>query len=588
MNRSRGIVNELADRRDEAESCGSLAREPWRRSQRVAGERGRQRKIQVETVETAGRRLPAIVLVIAFLVPLLNVIPTMDGYLKASPPERVFLGFRYMARDHFQYGSFVRQAADEGRFVFENRFTTEPQRPSYVFPFFWLIGMICRFTGLSFPAVWELMRVVTGAACLIAAWFFTKSYFAAERERLLAYLLIALSGGIGWLTALLPAGALDRQGYPGMVDPFNYQWNWSTFGTMATPFWLIPTGLLLVTGILLTKDPPISRAAGWAMGLVIPPVIWFVHPHTGNAAYLTFGLYTLAPAAEAMWRIESISLAKLRDRVLTSLPFIVSFAFVAAYLRWASQDQVFKANSEQAFQWNPTYSVFLYPLAYGLVLVLALFGMRWSGSLAERPRHFLFAWMLSSFILATNPIFSGVKYQYLLHLPLAIFAAHGLIELRRRSEQARSLSRGTGAVVLGAILFVNAPLTIFKDFGKTASESDIYYSEPELEAARFLLAQPAGTILSSFQSGTILPWLSGHKVYEGHFLLTVDMNAKYGEFGAFLDPKIPTAGKRTFLRTNDIRYVLYGPTERQIGSLDPAIGLESIYDKGGVAIYRVP
>jgi len=82
---------------------------------------------------------------------------------------------------------------------------------------------------------------------LIGAWFFTKLYFASERERLLAYVLIAFSGGMDGSRPSCPRG-LSRDQVYGVTDPFNYQWNWSTFGTMATPFWLIPSGLLLVAG----------------------------------------------------------------------------------------------------------------------------------------------------------------------------------------------------------------------------------------------------------------------------------------------------------------------------------------------------
>jgi len=555
----------------------------------VAGERGRKQEVQVQSPGKGGRRLPAIVLVIAFLVPLLNVIPTIDGYLKASSPDRVFLGFRFMAGDHFQYGSLVRQAADEGRFFMENRYTTEPQRPSYIFLYFWLVGMLCRFTGLSLPAMWEVLRVVIGGGFLIGAWFFTKLYFASERERLLAYVLIAFSGGIGWLTALLPPGALARPGLPGVTDPFNYQWNWSTFGTMATPFWLIPSGLLLVAGILLTKDPPISRAAGWAIGLVVPLLIWFVHPHTGNAAYVTFGLYMLAPAVGALWRIEAVPWGKLRERAMSILPFILSFIVVVIYLRWAMQDDVFKENSRHSADWSAYYSIFLYPLSYGVVLGLALFGVRWCGRFAERPRHFLLAWLAATIPLSTNPYYAGVKYQYLVHLPLALFAAHGILELRRRSDRARTLTSGFGGVVLGGLLFLNAPLILLKDLPRTASETDIYASQAEIDAARFLDSQPEGSILCMSRSGNYLAWLSRKKVYEGHWLLTIDRANKDREVRAFFTPKVAPDLKRGFLRENNLRYVYLGTEEKKLGAVvDPSLGLENIYDKEGVTIYRVP
>jgi len=146
------------------------------------------------------------------------------------------------------------------------------------------------------------------------------------------------------------------------------------------------------------------------------------------------------------------------------------------YLRWAITDAVFRDNSRHSAGWNASYSIFLYPLPCGLVLLLPLFGIRWSGSLAERPRQFLFSWLASSVAVSTNPLYAGVKDQYLVHLLLALFAAFGVL------------------------IFVNAPLTFLKDRPKTAAEGDIYVSQAEIEAARFLDSQPEGSVLCSFRS----------------------------------------------------------------------------------------
>jgi hypothetical protein len=271
------------------------------------------------------------------------------------------------------------------------------------------------------------------------------------------------------------------------------------------------------------------------------------------------------------------------------LPFLLSFVVVAAYLRWAMQDAVFKENSLQSANWSAYYSIFLYPISYGLVLVLALFGIRWCRSFAERPRHFLLAWLAASIPLSTNPYYAGVKYQYLVHLPLALFAAHGILELRRRSERARALSRGLGGVVLGGLLFINAPLSLLKDLPKTALERDIYVPQAEIDAARFLDSQPQGNVLCTFHSGNYLAWLSGKKVFEGHWLLTIDSSSKEQEVRAFFSPKVSTDSKRTFLRENNLRYVYIGTEESKVGAaVDPSLGLEILYDKEGVTIYRVP
>lgn len=543
----------------------------------------------VKRSEPAARRPRWTVFLIAALVPLLNVIPTIDGYVQQSPPERVFLGFRTMAGDHYQYGSMVRQASDEGRFLLENRYTTEPQRPGYVLLFFWLLGVICRVTGLALPLVWELMRVAVGFGFLMAVWWFLGNLFEEERARLTAYVFVALSGGIGWLALLLPEGLLARQGFPGMTDPANFQWNWSTFSAMLVPLWIFPSMILLATASFFTQRAPLTAWKRWAAGLLAGPLIWFAHPYTGNAAYLAFGLYALAPLFSAIWRVEPVPWRKVAASIGQVFPFLVSFAVVLLYLRWARQDPVFAQNGSDLLRnWNASYSIFWYPFTYGLLVPLALFGARWSGKLPERGRHMLLGMLAAFVLLSVNPLLAGVKHQYLVHMPLSVLAAHGLLELRARSPRVRAASHGVLAFFLGAALFLNPPLFIVQEIQKTARQGDVFRSAAEVEAMRFLDSQPAGSVLCSYRSGNVIAWLSRKKAFVGHWLLTIDSRTKQRELAAFFSPRVPADQKREFLAGRGLRYVFHGPSERALGRVDPGLELQPIYNKDGVTIYRVP
>jgi hypothetical protein len=191
-------------------------------------------------------------------------------------------------------------------------------------------------------------------------------------------------------------------------------------------------------------------------------------------------------------------------------------------------------------------------------------------------------------ILSVNPFFAGVKFQYLVHPALAMYAAHGITELRRRSETASAFSRGLGAALFGALLFINAPLTLLKDVPKTSTDKDIYFPAAEIAAMRFLSEQPPGAVLSSSTTGNRIPWLAGKTVYIGHWFLTVDRATKDANVTGFFNAGVPVDQKRLFLNQNRIRYVYFGGVERTLGGVDPSLGLDSIYDRDGVSIYRVP
>jgi hypothetical protein len=261
---------------------------------------------------------------------------------------------------------------------------------------------------------------------------------------------------------------------------------------------------------------------------------------------------------------------------------------VLVYIVWARQDQVYAMNARRVFTWTPTYSLFLYPFAYGLVLPLALYGIKWNTSLPERAKDILLAWLVAATTLSVNPFLAGVKFQYLVHLPLAFFAAHGLLELRCRSGYVKNLLKGVGALLVGALLFLNSALLIVKDYPSTQSETAIFLSQPEIAAMKFLKGQRPGNVLSSASAGNRIAWLAAKKVYVGHWFLTIDEDKKVYEVQAFFGQQLSSEQKRAWLTSKEIRYIYYGPLERSAGTVDPSLGLTTIYDRDGVTIFALP
>src|SRR5678815_4924727 len=124
------------------------------------------------------------------LLALLSMIPTWQGYHFEQPPGKVFMGFRYMAGDHYQYAAFMRQAHDGVGLFMYNPFTTDPQKGVFLLPYFWLLGALSRLAG-DIVIWWNLFRVLGGALYIIAFWSFTGSFFKSSRERVLATALFS-------------------------------------------------------------------------------------------------------------------------------------------------------------------------------------------------------------------------------------------------------------------------------------------------------------------------------------------------------------------------------------------------------------
>jgi hypothetical protein len=142
-----------------------------------------------------------------------------------------------------------------------------------------------------------------------------------------------------------------------------------------------------------------------------------------------------------------------------------------------------------------------------------------------------------------------------------------------------------GLVAIG--LFANAPVSVAVRRVAPFDEANSYAAAGDVAAMKWLEAQPPGVVLSFPSSGALLPWLSGKKVYIGHWFMTLDFATKQREVQAFFAPSVPQAAKAEFLRRTGTRYVYFGAAESQAGTIDPTLPLERVYEGQGVSIYRV-
>ncbi|MEJ5169614.1 MAG: hypothetical protein WHU10_01370 [Fimbriimonadales bacterium] len=126
---------------------------------------------------------------------VISLLPSLFGWATAPTTWR-YLGAEYNLDDHMVYAAWMRQAA-EGRLLFENRFTTDPQPGLTLHLYFLVLGGVSKFLGT--PLTTALARA------LFTALFFWLAFRLISRvtqdvfARKLALSLVALGGGVGFL-----------------------------------------------------------------------------------------------------------------------------------------------------------------------------------------------------------------------------------------------------------------------------------------------------------------------------------------------------------------------------------------------------
>jgi hypothetical protein len=200
----------------------------------------------------------------------------------------------------------------------------------------------------------------------------------------------------------------------------------------------------------------------------------------------------------------------------------------------------------------------------------------------------LLSWLVAAVVLSVNPLYGGVKFQYLVFPPLALLAARGLVELHTRLAPMQRLARSRAAVSgLVAMLCLNSIVLRMKDIPDTADDPMIFRSSAELTALKWLDGQPDGVVFSSDRVGNCIPWLSGKLVFVGHWFLSPARDAKLLNVRGFFSPLIPIATKAAILKASRARYVYVGPDEAP-GGFDPSgLPLVPIYQAEGRTIFEV-
>ena len=525
---------------------------------------------------------PIPVLVLALLVPMAGMIPTWQGFLFEELPNRIFMGFRYMPLDHYQYAAFIRQAQDGGGLLMRNPFASEPQLGVFVLPLFWAVGALARLTGGSILVCWELFRLVGGALYILAFWGLSGVYFRTRGHRTLATALFSLGGGLDWIFL-----ALDAAGVPGvdrLLYPSRFHWNWSTFGSMQMPNWIWPAMVLTVAVKAACGS---GRQRDLAL-LGLMPLLWFMHPYSAMVGYLSFALLPLAPLVVAAGGLVPMPWSIFRARLRVAFPALLSFVLVVPYLVWARSDLVFRLSSERGTLWTETFSPWWYIQAYGLILPLAWFGLR--ALIKESSLHtdLLFSWLAAAIILSINPLYAGVKFQYLVFPPLALLATRGLLELYAGLPLARQLAGSRAAMMgLAGALCLNSLVIPIKDFSSTPLDSKIFMTSEELTTMKWLDRQPDGVVLSSKRAGNRIPWLASKVVFVGHWFLTPDHDAKLSKARMFFSHQVPLPTRAAILQESRARYVYVSPDEAPEGFDSTGLPLTRIYQAGQHAIYRV-
>ena len=503
-------------------------------------------------------------------------LPIIAGFA-ASQPDRVFRGLALHLPDGLSYLAKMRLGAD-GAWLFQDRYAVEAHPPILLYEPYLLLGKLSGPSPGAALAIYHLARIVFGGALLALTYRFVALLLNDVWQRRLAWLLIAVGGGFGWLLIAL-SGTPVPWGTPPL--DLNLGEAFSFVALMSIPHVLLARSALLV-GVLAYAHAivdgdnlrwTIIAASAWLVAAIGVPfdiliaggvvagwllVRWL---WTRRAPLREAGLGVLAGLPGAIWVIVLLAMMMMGDNEV--------------YAQWTTQNLILLP--------HPLHLA----SAFGVPAMLAAFGAR-RAWVERRPHGDLFVgWLVMSPLLTLIPINVQLRLIEGFVLPLFALAVLGLDGLSRRPLARRLV----GAALVAALL----PSTLLLSLGGASaalSGLDRLFSSPAEEAAFAWLdahAPREAVLLSSERVGLIAPWRASVRVVIGHQFETPYYARKAAEVAAFYDNGMHNVERREWLAHYGVRYVWWGPDERALGAWDPERlpELALVYSNGPVAIFEV-
>jgi hypothetical protein len=529
------------------------------------------------------------IIIICISLAILISLPAFTGYF-FEPSGYIYTGFDWQDDFHL-YASYIKQSAESPKIFMENRYTTEPQNGVYVLLYFSLLGTISNFTGISIPLIFNIGRIAVISIFLFALWVFLKNFFTNEKERITAFLICSIGGGIGWFFFIL------EKFFPifekiASTD-INYSLGYSTFGHLAFPLPYIAYSLFIIVFILLKKYFETKNAKFLIAALISYIAIFFIHPASIAVFSLCLALIPIIPI------MDSLDIQKAWKYFKTMIIFILPAGLIIVYLLFALNDYAYSKSFEAYMSWKRAEPLFYYFIGYGLLIPLAFFGIRKISKINGFTKDFFYAWLLGSFIAAINPD-KGLKLMFSLHLPIAIAATFGIFYLKEKISEAKfplffwlgkknNISKAFTTILI-IIICLSSPFIIAKRISDVANpdfQSSPYMKKSDYKAIQFLAKQEKGNVISSYKTGNNIPYMTHHKSYLGHWTETSNLVEKKTNVNKLFSDNTSEENKMKILIENKIDYVFFGENEKMIGNSLPKSVLEEIYSYEDTKIYKV-
>ncbi|VAW33038.1 hypothetical protein MNBD_CHLOROFLEXI01-4195, partial [hydrothermal vent metagenome] len=502
---------------------------------------------------------------VALLTAVIGLIPYWLGNL-LTPEGMVYMQLIMNPEDAQTYWAKMLQGFN-GAWLYTIPFTPEPHAAAGVGIFYVWLGQLARLFGLSLTAVWHGARFLASIILFLTTFHFVATFLPDKQSRWTAYLLALFGSGLGWLLFVV--------GQPFWLGTFPVDFKQPGahlfFTALTFPHIALGTAVILFDMLVLQKISNqwsvVSNQNGARISQINTDKKTKIRVHLRSSASnwrtsnwrtsnwrwailaglanivlgiaYPFLIYIVAGTAVFLWG----SIVWRQRRILwqagwqIAVMFLIPAPLYLYYLSVWRSNEVFRLWDAQAG--TPAAPWPHYLIAFGPMLLLAAI-FQWKKP-ASRP-HFtvLWVWILTAALLLYSPLTAQRRFIQGVHVPLAILAAAGFVQIvlprwqdgrfwqkivtRPRYETVK-LRRFIILLFLLGMSFSNIFLWVDVTRIAAFTQPDLFFRPAaEVEATSWLRENipTNATVLGSYQTGNYVAAQAGQRVVLGHWAETVD------------------------------------------------------------------
>lgn len=487
---------------------------------------------------------------------LLTTMPQLVGWSR-SGANALYLGrIPSNPADTAAYYSNIEQAR-QGRLLFANQLTSEPQEPSQFHPLWLLTGWLAKLFGLTPPTAFQVTRLLALGIFVVTIDRLLVRLFSRTRARIVALVTICTSSGLGWLFAQQAYIGTDILSAP--IDLWVDEAN--TFRSLSHSALFVVSQVLLLTIVwrvfVWTQNG--RQRYDWLIGPSLA-LLGYIHP---------YDLIT-AGAVSAVWvTVWTFTARPARDRILQVIQQVAVLGVwlvpVAAYYYFGPlREPAVRGWFEQNITLSPKPLAVL--IGYGLLWPLSILGAstHWK---RYRWVAFVSTWIIVVMVCMYIP---GLPIQRRLlsgvHIPLALLATLGLQWVIQRGIVPRwqTATLVLSLVFLATMNTKHLQADIRGILHPATLDYPVFISGDAWSAMKWIQSNTGShdVIMASMWDGNAIAGLAGRPVVVAHGNQTVAANDRERDWERFRDGTTTPTDREEIVARLGVRW-LYWTTEDQ-------------------------